>query len=110
MSCAQLEEIIAMQTMRAMMLDRPRMPLVLRERPLPAPGAGQIVVEVKACGVCRTDLHVVDGDLSHPQLPIVPGHEIVGRVSALGDLFLAPTTRMTSTSLLNSRTAVWRFC
>ncbi|HVI12294.1 MAG TPA: alcohol dehydrogenase catalytic domain-containing protein, partial [Pseudolabrys sp.] len=52
--------------MRAMMLDRPRMPLVLRERPLPAPGAGQIVVEVKACGVCRTDLHVVDGDLSHP--------------------------------------------
>ena len=84
MSCAQLEEIIAMQTMRAMMLDRPRMPLVLRERPLPAPGAGQIVVEVKACGVCRTDLHVVDGDLSHPKLPIVPGHEIVGRVSALG--------------------------
>ena len=84
MSCAQLEEIIAMQTMRAMMLDRPRMPLVLRERSLPAPGAGQIVVEVKACGVCRTDLHVVDGDLSHPKLPIVPGHEIVGRVSALG--------------------------
>jgi propanol-preferring alcohol dehydrogenase len=84
MSCAQLEEIIAMQTMRAMVLDRPRMPLVLRERPLPVPGAGQIVVEVRACGVCRTDLHVVDGDLSHPKLPIVLGHEIVGRVSALG--------------------------
>src|SRR5499427_850914 len=84
MSCAQLEEIIAMQTMRAMVLDRPRMPLVLREKPLPVPGAGQIVVEVKACGVCRTDLHVVDGDLSQPKLPIVPGHEIVGRVSALG--------------------------
>jgi alcohol dehydrogenase, propanol-preferring len=84
MSCAQLEEIRAMQSMQAMVLDRPRMPLVLRERPLPAPGRGEIVVEVKACGVCRTDLHVVDGDLSHPKLPIVPGHEIVGRVFALG--------------------------
>ena len=84
MSCAQLEEIRAMQTMQAMVLDRPRMPLVLRERPLPAPGVGEIVVEIKACGVCRTDLHVVDGDLSHPKLPIVPGHEIVGRVFALG--------------------------
>lgn len=84
MSCAQLEEIRAMQTMQAMVLDRPRMPLVLRETPLPAPGCGEIVVEIKACGVCRTDLHVVDGDLSHPKLPIVPGHEIVGRVFALG--------------------------
>src|SRR5262244_1727476 len=84
MSCAQLEEIRAMQTMQAMVLDRPRTPLVLRERPLPAPGVGEIGVEIKACGVCRTDLHVVDGDLSHPKLPIVPGHEIVGRVFALG--------------------------
>jgi propanol-preferring alcohol dehydrogenase len=84
MSCAQLEEIRAMQTMQAMVLDRPRMPLVLHERPLPGPGVGEIVVEIKACGVCRTDLHVVDGDLSHPKLPIVPGHEIVGRVFALG--------------------------
>ena len=73
-----------MQTMQAMVLDRPRTPLTLRERPLPAPGDGEIMVAVTACGVCRTDLHVVDGELPHPKLPIVPGHEIVGRVVALG--------------------------
>ena len=70
--------------MRAMVLDRPKTPLVARERPVPAPGPGEILVEVRACGVCRTDLHVVDGELEHPKLPIVPGHEIVGRVAALG--------------------------
>jgi len=70
--------------MRAMVLDRPRTPLTMRERPLPRPAAGEIVVEIEACGVCRTDLHVVDGELPHPKLPIVPGHEIVGRVAALG--------------------------
>ncbi len=53
--------------------------------PLPQPGPGQIRVRVAACGVCRTDLHVVDGDLTDPKLPIVPGHEIVGTVDALGD-------------------------
>ncbi len=70
--------------MRAMVLDRPKTPLVLRERPLPQPGDGEIMVEIEACGVCRTDLHVVDGELPHAKLPIVPGHEIVGRVAALG--------------------------
>ncbi|MGA8649505.1 MAG: zinc-dependent alcohol dehydrogenase family protein [Xanthobacteraceae bacterium] len=70
--------------MRAMVLDRPKTPLVLRERPVPQPAAGEILIEVAACGVCRTDLHVVDGELPHPKLPIVPGHEIVGRVAALG--------------------------
>jgi propanol-preferring alcohol dehydrogenase len=70
--------------MRAMVLDKPGRPLVERERPLPAPGPGEILVEVDACGVCRTDLHVVDGELPEPKLPIVPGHEIVGRVSAIG--------------------------
>ena len=70
--------------MRAMVLDRPGRPLVLRERPRPQPGRGEILVAVSACGVCRTDLHVVDGELPHPKLPIVPGHEIVGRVAALG--------------------------
>jgi propanol-preferring alcohol dehydrogenase len=70
--------------MRAMMLESPRAPLVLRERPPPVPGAGEILVAVAACGVCRTDLHVVDGELPHPKLPLVPGHEIVGRVAALG--------------------------
>ena len=73
-----------MATMQAMVLDAPRTPLVMRERPLPAPGAGEILVQVAACGVCRTDLHVVDGELEHPKLPIVPGHEIVGRVVAVG--------------------------
>jgi alcohol dehydrogenase, propanol-preferring len=69
---------------RAMVLDRPRTPLVMRERPVPVPAAGEILVEISACGVCRTDLHVVDGELPDPKLPIVPGHEIVGRVAALG--------------------------
>ncbi len=70
--------------MRAMVLDRPKTPLVMRERPLPQPARGEILVQVEACGVCRTDLHVVDGELPHPKLPIVPGHEIVGRVAMLG--------------------------
>lgn len=73
-----------MAIMRAMVLDGPRTALVMRERPLPAPGAGEILVQIAACGVCRTDLHVVDGELEHPKLPIVPGHEIVGRIAALG--------------------------
>ncbi len=73
-----------MSSMRAMVLDQPGKPLVLRERQLPHPGPGEILVEVKACGVCRTDLHVVDGELPDPKLPIVPGHEIVGRIAALG--------------------------
>ena len=70
--------------MRAMVLERQGEPLVLRERETPAPGPGQVLIEVGACGVCRTDLHVVDGDLSQPSLPLIPGHEIVGRVAALG--------------------------
>jgi propanol-preferring alcohol dehydrogenase len=73
-----------MAVMRAMTLDRPGVPLVLRERPVPQPAAGEILVEMSACGVCRTDLHVVDGELPDAKLPIVPGHEIVGRVAALG--------------------------
>jgi propanol-preferring alcohol dehydrogenase len=70
--------------MRAMVLERPRTPLVMRERTQRAPAAGEILIEVAACGVCRTDLHVVDGELPNPNLPIVPGHEIVGRVAAIG--------------------------
>jgi propanol-preferring alcohol dehydrogenase len=67
-----------------MVLERSRAPLVMRERPIPRPGPGEIVVAIAACGVCRTDLHVVDGELPDPKLPLVPGHEIVGRVAALG--------------------------
>lgn len=70
--------------MRAMVLERQRMPLRQVEIDVPQPGAGQILVEVAACGVCRTDLHVVDGDLVEPKLPLIPGHEIVGRVATIG--------------------------
>ena len=73
-----------MQTMHAMALERPRRALVMSERPIPTPAPGEIMVMVTACGVCRTDLHVVDGELSNPVLPVVPGHEIVGHVRALG--------------------------
>jgi propanol-preferring alcohol dehydrogenase len=73
-----------MPDMHAMVLDQPRTPLVIREKPIPAPGPGEVLVEIGACGVCRTDLHVVDGELPDPKLPIVPGHEIVGRIAALG--------------------------
>ena len=60
--------------MKAMLLDRVGMPLRLGEIAKPAAGAHEIVIRVKACGVCRTDLHVVDGELDQPKLPIVPGH------------------------------------
>ena len=70
--------------MRAMILEKPGEPLRLIEKPDPVPGPGQVLVKISACGVCRTDLHVVDGDLSEPKLPIIPGHEIVGTVSAPG--------------------------
>jgi alcohol dehydrogenase, propanol-preferring len=73
-----------MSVMRAMVLDRPKTPLIMRERSVPQPGSGEILIEIAACGVCRTDLHVVDGELPNPKLPIVPGHEIVGRVAAMG--------------------------
>ncbi|MCH8176952.1 MAG: alcohol dehydrogenase catalytic domain-containing protein, partial [Proteobacteria bacterium] len=71
--------------MRAMILEKPGVPLQLLEKPDPIPGQGEVQVRVSACGVCRTDLHVVDGDLPDPKLPIIPGHEIVGTVSALGE-------------------------
>ena len=71
-------------TMRAMVLERSPGELRLKELPRPEPGSGQLLIKVHACGVCRTDLHVVDGDLTEPKLPLVPGHEVVGRVAALG--------------------------
>lgn len=71
-------------TMKAMLLDRPGAPLRLAEVPVREPAAREVRVKVAACAVCRTDLHVVDGDLEHPKLPIIPGHEIVGRVDKLG--------------------------
>ncbi len=71
--------------MRAMLLDLPGTPLRAADLPDPEPGPGEVRIRVSACGVCRTDLHVVDGDLPPGPLPIVPGHEIVGRIDRLGD-------------------------
>jgi propanol-preferring alcohol dehydrogenase len=70
--------------MRAMTLRKIGAPLVLEERPKPAPGRAEMLIRVEACGVCRTDLHVVDGELPNQRLPIVPGHEVVGLVERLG--------------------------
>jgi propanol-preferring alcohol dehydrogenase len=70
--------------MQAMLLERPGQPLKLTEIADPRPGPGQVRLRVKACGVCRTDLHVVDGELGEPKLPLVPGHQIVGVVESLG--------------------------
>ncbi len=71
--------------MRAMVLTAPRRPLELRELPRPAPGPGQVQLRVRACGVCRTDLHVADGELPEPKLPLVLGHQIVAVVTELGE-------------------------
>jgi propanol-preferring alcohol dehydrogenase len=73
--------------MRAMVLDEARVPLRCAGLPDPEPAAGQVLLRVLACGVCRTDLHIVDGELSEPKLPLVPGHQIVGEVLRGGDRF-----------------------
>ncbi len=70
--------------MRAMLLEAQRQPLKLADVPVPKPAADQVQVKVQACGVCRTDLHVLDGDLSEPKLPLILGHQIVGTVVGLG--------------------------
>ena len=70
--------------MQAMVLEAPRTPLRLVQRPRPRPGPGWILVRVGACGVCRTDLHILDGELAEPRLPLILGHEIVGRVAEAG--------------------------
>jgi propanol-preferring alcohol dehydrogenase len=70
--------------MRAMVLENPRQPLQLREVPKPKPARGQVLVRVSTCAVCRTDLHVVDGELPDPKLPLIPGHQIVGYVEEVG--------------------------
>jgi alcohol dehydrogenase, propanol-preferring len=71
--------------MRAMVLERQREPLRSAELPDPRPGPGQVLIAVRACGVCRTDLHILDGDLERPKLPLVPGHQIVGTVLEAGE-------------------------
>lgn len=68
-----------------MVLEQPGEPLVDRERPDPQPGPGEVLIRVRTCGVCRTDLHVVDGELPEPKLPLVPGHQVVGEVVEAGE-------------------------
>jgi propanol-preferring alcohol dehydrogenase len=71
-------------TMQAMVCEAPHRPLVLANVPRPTPGPGEVLVAVRACGVCRTDLHLVDGELPDPKQPVIPGHEVVGTVAAVG--------------------------
>lgn len=99
-----------MPMMHAMQLDAPGAPLHMVERPLPEPGAGEIRIAIAACGVCRTDLHVADGDI-HGRLPIVPGHEIVGRVDAIGAgvTGLAPGDRV-GVPWLGHSCGICRYC
>src|SRR5579863_1345950 len=78
-------EAAADDMMRCMVLDAAHTPLRLASLPVPTPGPGQVLIRVHACAVCRTDLHVVDADLTQPKLPLIPGHEIVGTVAALGE-------------------------
>src|ERR1700681_4893747 len=70
--------------MRAMVLNRPKVPLQLCDVPKPQSATGQLLVRVSTCAVCRTDLHIVDGELPDPKLPLILGHQIVGRVEQLG--------------------------
>lgn len=70
--------------MKAMIFEGPRQPLVFRETPMPQPDEDQVLIRVRACAVCRTDLHIIDGELAQPKLPLIPGHEIVGVVAGKG--------------------------
>lgn len=71
--------------MRAMVLEKIGQPLVLREVPCPAPAPSEVLIKIHTCGVCRTDLHVADGDLPHPKLPLILGHQVVGVIQTVGD-------------------------
>lgn len=71
--------------MRAMVLDALNQSLQQTDLPIPTPGSDQVLVRIHTCAVCRTDLHIVDGELAHPKLPLVPGHQIVGTVEAIGE-------------------------
>ncbi|MBV8253551.1 MAG: zinc-dependent alcohol dehydrogenase family protein [Chitinophaga sp.] len=71
-------------TMQAMVMERPQTPLVLKTVPTPVPGTEQVLIKVIACGICRTDLHILDGELTSPVLPLIPGHEVIGEVVLTG--------------------------
>jgi propanol-preferring alcohol dehydrogenase len=74
--------------MHAMVLEQPGEPLKAKKLPIPVAGPFELLIKVQACGICRTDLHVIDGDLQDPQLPVIPGHQIVGVVEAVGPAVL----------------------
>jgi len=86
-----------------MELSAPKTPLIWTERPDPVPGPGEIRVKVLVCGICRTDLNLVDGDLPHPKSPVIPGHQIVGRIDAIGP---AVTGQPLTTLALGARVGI----
>src|SRR3954471_20132956 len=94
--------------MRAMVLERGREPLRRMDLPVPEPGPGQVAIEVRACAVCRTDLHIVDGELTAPKLPLVPGHQIAGRVTGGGERF--EPGRRVGVPWLGSTDGTCRYC
>ena len=77
-------QMIRESYMHSMVLERPGEKLKMMKLPIPVPGAGELLIKVQACGICRTDLHIVDGELSKPKLPLIPGHQIVGVVESVG--------------------------
>ena len=95
-----------MLAVRAMVLDSPGSPLREADLPDPEPAEGEILVAVSACGVCRTDLHILDGELTEPKLPLVPGHQIVGRT--VGENDLPPANASASLARLDGRRC--RYC
>ncbi len=83
------KEVTMAKQMQAMVFEQPGHPLRLKELPIPEPAPGEVLIKVHACGVCRTDLHVLDGELTHPKLPLILGHEIVGTVARVGSAVTA---------------------
>jgi propanol-preferring alcohol dehydrogenase len=101
--------------MKAMILKAPKpieeKPLELAEVPVPEPGPGQVLVKVSMCGLCHTDLHTVEGDLELPMLPVIPGHQIVGTVVALGEGVIAPAHgERVGAAWLNETCGTCHFC
>jgi alcohol dehydrogenase, propanol-preferring len=95
---------------RAMILDAPGRPLRAADVPMPVPGSGQLLLRVSACGVCRTDLHVVDGELTEPKLPLIVGHEIVGTVVAAGEGARQPPGSLVGVPWLGATCGACRYC
>lgn len=96
--------------MRAMILQAPREPLALVELDKPSPKEGEILIEVHACGVCRTDLHVVNAELPHPRYPIIPGHQIIGTIEAVGQGVSLPIGMKVGVAWLHSACGQCHYC